>query len=201
MNVGIHKFYRQCASVSAILLKDNNSETLSIWHLYVPLKMLLHGTNKVPFFRHSVYLTPFSPDTLAHIVTRSQAWPLHALFHTGDPENIFTTVPGTNALICAENRPRPKSRVAIKALVARLSVFPTCSDLLPFVHPLSVLSSLSWRYVNVTSTVSTAWQLSFTFLIEIVWSEIFIYIDVFEKLGSSLEYGGKSGLLIIRASK
>lgn len=161
MNVGIHKFYRQCASVSAILLKDNNSETPSIWHLYVPLEMLLHGTNKVPFFRHSVYLTPFSPDTPAHIVTRSQAWPLHALFHTGDLENIFTTVPGTNALICAENRPSPKSRVAIKALVARLSVFPTCSPFCtsPFRTFFPVVT-LRKRYIYVIDSLTTFFHFS-----------------------------------------
>ena len=115
--------------------------------------MPLRDTNKVPFFRHSVYLSPFSRRDSSRAHKRG---PCTHYFTLGAPENIFTVVAGTNALICAENRPSPKSRVAIKALVARLSVFPTCSRPSPFCTPpfalycRDVLSSLSWRYINVT---------------------------------------------------
>lgn len=85
----------------------------------------------------------FAPLVSARSYTR-HARGVHALFHAGAAKTYLPFPAGQAPWFVAENQARVESRVAIKALAARLSVFPTCSTLLSLLSfPLSLYLSLS----------------------------------------------------------
>lgn len=97
------------------------------------------NTNKVPFFRHSVRLSPSGGARgCSRVLSRRHKCAMrHACvracthyFTRGRRKTYLPFPAGQAPWFVAENQARVESRVAIKALAARLSVFPTCSTLL-----------------------------------------------------------------------
>ena len=89
----------------------------------------LRVTNKVPFFRHSVYLSPSTSKRFAYCHALTGAWALARIIsRRGRRKHIYRgTGRGTNALICAENRPCPEIKGRDKSISRAAKCFPNLS--------------------------------------------------------------------------